>query len=82
MILKTSNNIIIKQSLQFGFRATNNETKYKALIAELKLALSLRASKIRLLSDSQLVINQTNGEYTTKDIKMSTYLAKVKKLQF
>lgn len=81
MILKTLDDIVIEQSLWFGFWATNNEAKYEALIVELKLARSLKASKIKDFNDSQLVVNQINRDYTIKDIKMSTYLAKVKKLQ-
>lgn len=82
LILKTSDNMIIEQSLWFRFRATKNEAEYKALIAGLKLAQSLKVSKIKILSDSQLVINQINRECATKDMKMFVYLSKVKKLQF
>lgn len=52
MIFKTLDNMIIEQSLQFGFQTTNNEAEYKALIAGLNFARSLEASKIEVLNDS------------------------------
>lgn len=80
IILKTPDDTIIKQSLRFQFQATNNEAEYEALVVELKLARSFGALRIKVFSDFQLMVNQINGEYTTKDIKMSTYMAKVKHL--
>lgn len=80
IILKTPDEIIIVQSLQFRFQEIDNETEYETLIAGLKLGWKLRATKIRVLSDSELVINQINGEYVIKDMKISIYLGKVKKL--
>lgn len=50
------------------------------LIARLKLAWSFGASRVKVLNDSLLVVNEINGEYA-KDIKMSLYLARVKHLQ-
>lgn len=44
------------------------------VIAGLELALSLGARKIRVLSDSQLVVNQINGEYEARGTKMASYL--------
>lgn len=61
---------------------TNTVVKHEALIAGLKLAQNLRASKIKVLNDSKFVVNQVNDNYTTKDLKMTTYLIKVKKLIF
>lgn len=55
--------------MRLEFHATNNEAEYKALIVGLKLAWSLQK------------LDQINGEYATKDMKMSTYLSKVKKLR-
>lgn len=78
VILKPLDETIIEQSLSFRFWTTNNDAKYKALIVGLKLAHKLRLSKIRVLSDSQLVVNQKKGEYVAKGTKKSTYLSKVR----
>jgi ribonuclease HI len=44
------------------FQATNNAAEYEGLVAELTLALSFGVKEIRVMGDSQLVINQVNGE--------------------
>ena len=39
-------------ALRFGFKASNNEAKYEALIAGLPLAKELQARSIQIYSDS------------------------------
>ena len=59
----------------------NNEAEYEALIASLGLAREMGTNQIRILSDSQVVVNQINGTYQDKDLKMSTYLKKALELK-
>ena len=44
-------------SICFGFKASNNEVEYKALIAGLCLACKLQVHNVKIFSDSQLVAN-------------------------
>ncbi|XP_052177535.1 uncharacterized protein LOC127791591 [Diospyros lotus] len=67
-------------ALRFGFRATNNEAEYEALLAGLRLAKEVRAEALIIFSDSQLVVNQIRGEYQAKGVKMVAYLLKVREL--
>ncbi|XP_052207976.1 uncharacterized protein LOC127811830 [Diospyros lotus] len=67
-------------ALRFGFRATNNEVEYEALLAGLRLAKEVRAEAVVILSDSQLVVNQIRGEYQAKGAKMVAYLLKAREL--
>lgn len=60
-------------ALQFKFWASNNEVKYKALLAGLQMATKVRVTNLTIFSDSQLIMNQV-GNYMVK------YLAQVKKL--
>ena len=41
----------------FGFKESNNEAEYEALIVGLRLAKELQARNIQIYSDSQLVVN-------------------------
>jgi ribonuclease HI len=55
----------------FGFskylgKKTNNEAEYEAVILALKEAANQKFIKIKLYSDSELVIKQINGEYKVK----------------
>ena len=47
----------------FGFKVSNNEAEYEALLAGLRVAQELRASSVQCYSDAQLVVNQVLGEY-------------------
>ncbi|XP_057793251.1 uncharacterized protein LOC131009864 [Salvia miltiorrhiza] len=71
----------MEQAARCGFKATNNEAEYEAMLAGLALAKELGAKKINVFSDSQLVVNQMQGTYQARDNKMTTYLTKVKELQ-
>ena len=58
VILEGPEGIAIEQSLRFGFKASNNQAEYKALIAGLQLAKEMGANSFNMKSDSQLVTSQ------------------------
>ena len=68
------------RSVRCNFKATNNESECEALIAGLSLAHQLGAENIQVYSDSQLIINQAQGEYQAKDDSMIWYLAAAQRL--
>ncbi len=47
--------------------ATNNIAEYTALAEALRKAVSLDAKKIKIFSDSELMVKQINGEYKVKN---------------
>lgn len=55
--------ITIEYTIHLSFRATNNEAKYKALLARLFLARSLNVEKINIYNDSQLIVKHITEEY-------------------
>ena len=72
---------LIEQAICYGFKATNNETEYEVLIARLNLAKDMGIKKLDIRSDSQLVVNQLLGTYQASDLKMASYLDRVKTRQ-
>ncbi|KAL6329454.1 hypothetical protein AAG906_020904 [Vitis piasezkii] len=64
------------QAIRLGFSASNNEAEYEAILSGLDLALALSVSKLRIYSDSQLVVRHVQKEYEAKDARMARYLAK------
>ena len=62
-------------ALRFGFKASNNEAEYEALIAGLELAKEMKVESLDIFSDSQLVVCQIN-EYQAREEKMVAYLRK------
>lgn len=64
----------LEKSLRLGFRASNNEIEYEALIAGLRLIQKLWAKKVEVCSDSRLVVSQIDESFETRDYCMSQYL--------
>lgn len=48
-ILINSKGVVIEYALRFSFNATNNQTKYEALLTSLKLAKQLKVQSLRVL---------------------------------
>lgn len=49
---------------------TNNEAEYSALIKGLEISIELDQANVAIYADSQLVVNQINGDYKVKDERM------------
>lgn len=79
--LKTPTREIIEQSFQLGFKASNNEAAYEAMVAGLRLTMSLGARRLKIMIDFQFVVNQVSGEYVARDTKMASYLELVNALR-
>ena len=62
------------------FLFTNNMTKYEALLASFQLARKIRVQKVKVFTDSQLVVRQVIGEYEVKDHLLKNYNELVKGL--
>ncbi|VVA26519.1 PREDICTED: Mb2253c family [Prunus dulcis] len=66
----------VEYTLNFQFKATNNEADYEALLAGICLTYDLGAKQLSALSDSMLIINQVNNTYQVKGKAMEAYLVK------
>ncbi|XP_043714984.1 uncharacterized protein LOC122663371 [Telopea speciosissima] len=61
-------------------KTSNNEVEYEALIARLRTAKAIQVKRLIVRDDSQLVVNQVNRHYETKDNRMAAYLEVAKSL--
>ncbi|KAL1364322.1 hypothetical protein AAHE18_03G209400 [Arachis hypogaea] len=77
-IIESNQGTQIELSLKFEFPASNNQAEYEALLAGLKLAKEVRAHKLVIFSDSQVVTSQIAGTYQAKDPAMKKYLDKTR----
>ncbi len=59
---------------------TNNIAEYTAAIIGLEYAVEKRATKVRLLADSELLVKQLNGQYKVKNEGLKPLYQKVKSL--
>lgn len=77
LLLESPTEEQLEQSIRLRFSASNNEAEYEAILSSLSLAIALLASKIKIHSDSQLVVGHIRKEYKAKDKRMTKYLLKV-----
>ncbi|KAL6319890.1 hypothetical protein AAG906_036962 [Vitis piasezkii] len=76
LLLQSPTGEHLEQAIRLGFPASNNEAEYEAILSGLDLALALSVSKLRIYSDSQLVVRHVQKEYEAKDARMARYLTK------
>ena len=62
--------IVVKELSRYLGRATNNVAEYEGLLLGLEELIALGRKRIRVQSDSQLLVRQLNGEYRVKDEKL------------
>lgn len=60
-------------SYKLYFDCTNNVAEYEALVLGLRVLKNLRAKKIYIYGDSELVINQFKGSYQAKHPRIRSY---------
>lgn len=70
---------LLRLSVPLGER-TNNFAEYSALIAALEKALELGGTKIKIYSDSQLLVKQMRGEYKVKNPTIAKFVVKAYEL--
>ena len=68
VVIRTADdNTTIHASGKFLGKATNNIAEYSALLAGMEAAAKLNATELEILSDSELLVKQMNGEYRVKN---------------
>ncbi|XP_075101670.1 uncharacterized protein LOC142177105 [Nicotiana tabacum] len=67
-------------STKIRFPCTNNIVEYEACILRIKMAVDMNVKELLVIGDSDLLIHQVQGEWSTKNIKIIPYLHCVKEL--
>ncbi|GFS36358.1 hypothetical protein Acr_00g0045530 [Actinidia rufa] len=78
LVLQTLSGDQMEYAIRIGLKTTNNKAEYEALLADLRVATELRVDSLDVFSDSQLVVNQVQGDYLAKESRMVAYLDEVK----
>ncbi|XP_075670508.1 uncharacterized protein LOC142640334 [Castanea sativa] len=70
----------LEHSFRLGFRASNNEAKYEALLAGLRVVMDLGARVVGVYSNSLLVVSQVQANFEARDPRMVEYLRLAKQI--
>lgn len=65
-IIYGADGLVLKEESDYLGEATNNVAEYTALIRSLQDSLKIGGSKVKVCSDSELMVKQINGEYKVK----------------
>ncbi len=63
IVIKDAGGNLIKEYGEYAGEGTNNTAEYMAVIKALEIAKELGAGKLKINSDSQLIVNQMQGNY-------------------
>ena len=66
-VLETQDGTVLEARGETIGVATNNVAEYRALVAGLAKALELGVDELEVVSDSELLVKQMNGEYRVKN---------------
>ena len=80
IVLEGSEGEEISYTVKLEFTATNNQAEYEVLITGLELAKAVKANRVKIRTDSQLVANHVNERFQPRAGKMEQYLKKVKQI--
>ena len=81
LVLVSPEKITLKKSLRLGFSATNNEAEYKTQLMGMMMVQKMGGKKVKIYSDSKLVVGQVRGELEARDPRMQEYLSQVRSIQ-
>ena len=65
IVLEMDGSVVVERSEDLGY-GTNNQAEYRALLEGLGEALQRGVRDLRVVSDSQLLVRQMQGEYKIK----------------
>ena len=67
LILQIPSGEQMEYSIRIGFKVTNNEVEYEALLTKLRVARELGVKSLDMFGNSQRMVNQVQGDYLYKD---------------
>lgn len=73
ILLHSQNWIKFHHTAKLAFFATNNIAEYEAVIIALKIVAEIDIQESIIFSDSQLVINQYQGQFKVQDSNLIKY---------
>ncbi|XP_019171919.1 PREDICTED: uncharacterized protein LOC109167354 [Ipomoea nil] len=73
VMITTPEGFCLYYVLRYNFQTSNNEAEYEAVIRGLQLVIALHAARVRVMTDSRLVVNQLKNECVTREERLVLY---------
>lgn len=77
VVIFEANDKLVGKYSKFLGTATNNQAEYQAVIYGLEKARQLKAEKLKLFLDSEIVVQQLNRKYKVKNSDLASLFVKI-----
>lgn len=71
---------VVEEHAKYLGRTTNNQAEYRAVILGLERALALGSKDVEIVTDSELLVRQANGDYKVKNPDIAKRFLEMKNL--
>jgi ribonuclease HI len=71
---------VVKELSRYLGQTTNNVAEYEALLLGLEALIAMGKKRIRVQSDSELLVRQLNGQYRVRDPKLQKLFGRAQSL--
>ncbi|XP_021623865.1 uncharacterized protein Mb2253c-like [Manihot esculenta] len=80
ILLQSQTEIRLRYAEKLAFNTTNNVAEYEDVIMTLKIIKELGIHKSNIFSDSQLIVNQCQGQFKVREPNLVKYEKKIHSL--
>ncbi len=70
----------LKYVVKLAFQASNDVAEYEVILMALCIIKEVRAQEVDIFYDSQLVVNQLQGNYQVRDPNLGKYQLRIQSL--
>ncbi len=81
VVIENEHGEILEEHAKYLGTTTNNQAEYRAVILGLERALDLGANSVIVITDSELLVRQANGEYKVKNPQLAQRYLQLKNLE-
>jgi ribonuclease HI len=79
-VIRDGGGKVVKELWRYLGKTTNNVAEYEALLMGLEALIAMGKKKIRVQSDSELMVRQLNGQYRVRDAKLQMLFERARSL--
>jgi ribonuclease HI len=77
VVVTDEKGMVLKEHARYLGRMTNNEAEYNGAIAALKVVEAMGADEVEVISDSEVMVRQVNGQYRCNAANLQPFLQEV-----
>lgn len=81
VVIQNETGKVLEEHAKYLGETTNDHVEYRAAILGLERAVELGATSVEVITDSELLVHQMNGEYKVKNQELAQRYLQLKNLE-